>query len=281
METMAENSDDWPTERTAPGTVPSKYRSTITQPATPGVLLTAVVEPAGVIRALARGIKQGIGVDDLPPSLFLWRDGSPFGWISGPTSQAVLSAGVLSIKAHDPQCVVFVLDSVVPLATNNPETGRPWQSGEALAYLEELDPGERAEQDFARDCLSMCVTTPDGDQSALLDLYKMVGGECYWTGEESQFAARMTIPVLSDAMRGPRVDPAQVRDPGSGFVAAPDAPFMPAERGRLILDVGTTRHVETKFLEHGVSMVLFAASDEQREFLVSEGLPEWQILSLL
>lgn len=53
--------------------------------------MTAVLEPAGVIRSLVWGIKQGIGADDLPPCLFLWRGGSPFGWVSGPTSQAVLS----------------------------------------------------------------------------------------------------------------------------------------------------------------------------------------------
>lgn len=242
--------------------------------------MTVLAAPVDAIRSLVRAIKENTGEDDLPPSLFLWRDDAPFGWVSGPTLQAVLSAGVLSIAAHDPQCVVFVLDSVVPLAPTNPESGESWQPGEALAYLEDLTAAERAGQDAARDCLSMCVTGSDGEQSGLVDLYKIVDGECQWTGEESRFTARMTIPALANAMLGSRMDPSQVRDPGTQFVAPPDAPFMSPEQGRLTLDIGMTRHIETKFLQHGVSMVLFAHSNSQRERWVGEGLPDWQILPL-
>lgn len=242
--------------------------------------------PHDLGKAWARALRVGDEYPDRAPRLLVHREGRVVAVLTAADPSALLRAAGTAGVGYGAEALTLVLEGVVPLVPVHPGTGEPWRPGETEDYWR-AHPAEAGtvvsevlvvgtgmrNGEVASGSLPFARVGEGHDTAALTDdgAARFVWGTYRPEGAESIGNALVTRLQVAPA------DPGAVRDPGDGFVAAPDAPFFSPERGRVVLDIGTTRLLDRDLGEDGGAL-LVVDSDRDAEPYRAEGLMPWQVL---
>lgn len=236
-------------------------------------------EIADHVRAFAEQRKRAVdGPDpcgpDLDPMLVVIRDDQIMAVVYHPEMNRLARGVGHAAFGYGADALCVVLDAVHPIVPTNPLTGTNWAPGEALQVWRHAD-GVR--NGWVSECLLLTVVTRAQQASATAHpFHSDATGELVWAPAQT-IRADSIHELLSSALAHPPADPAQVPDPGERVVAGPDAPRMDAASGRLALDIGVTRILDTELFrtDGGAALVL---NESDIDTYLDAGLPSWQVL---
>jgi hypothetical protein len=187
---------------------------------------------------------------------------------------ALLALAATAAAGYGADALALVVEGVLPLVGENPVTGRSWERGEAEHLWLNNDGVDKG---WVSEAQITALAFRDGTTSDEAWPFRVNGGVLSWSREPLGNVRSGLGSVLAAHLDGPVMDPARVADAGDDFVADPErGPFYDSEYGRLVLDIGCTRAIGNQLLGRGEAC-LIADSAVRADYLVSEGLPSWQV----
>lgn len=226
-----------------------------------------------VVCAYARDRKQRL-LADANHLLLVLRDGRPVAALSSGNLNMLLRVAGTAAAGYGADAMALAVEGVFPLVDANPLTGQAWRRGEAEQLLLE---DNAAEKGWVAETQILAVAHRSGTTSDQGWPFKLVDGSVAWGDQPLPLSGTGLAESVAARMDGTVLDASRVPDPGDGFAGDPEnGPFYAAEYGRVALDIGCTRILGNQLNGHGEAF-LIAGSVEQADYLVGEGLPNWQV----
>ena len=232
-------------------------------------------ETLQLVCAVARARKEA--AEEQRHGLVVVRDGRVVAWIDHTEMGDLLGVVPMAAGGYGADALAVVLEAVFPLVPANPVTGEEWRRGEADELWREHD---GAAKGWVSECLVVEFLGRDGSHAGMALPFTMGAEGIEWTATSRPTGGAGLAQALGRGFQAPVADPGQVPDSGDRIVAAPDAPLLPPEQGRLVLDVGLTRILDRRFMlevpSGSASLVVpdEAAAQRYRD----QGLEYWQVL---
>jgi hypothetical protein len=205
------------------------------------------------------------------------REGVPVSLAGVPSSTLLTEVVSLGAYGYSSDTIAVLMDTCAGVTPNNPLTGMEWEPGEA-DEVRIHHAGE--EKGWVRSMLIVSMFDTSGAAAWFVEPYHGINGRIEWAPDDNRGQVESgPFGFLVEDLAGLPAEPPIVRDPGNRLMSSPDDPLYPPEKARIVLDVGTTRVLDTKLYRNGRGYASFIpGSHEEGRILSSNGLESWQIL---
>lgn len=226
------------------------------------------------VRSYARERKQRL-LAEADHLLLVVREGTPVAGVNSGDLNLLLSVAGRAATLYGADALAVVVEGVFPIVETNPVTGSSWERGEAERLWLEHDGVEKG---WVSEAQIVAVAFRTGETAEAAWPFRLVDNSVVsWGDQPLPLSGIGLAGALAGRLEGPVMDPSRVPDPGDGFAGDPEnGPFYAPEYGRVALDIGCTRVLGNQLLGRGEAC-LIVESDERADYLVSEGLPSWQV----